>query len=127
MPIVRRGRKPVAEDAEPTPARREFVPFSNFAAHSGVFVTGEDPFWLVASDHGPVRLFDHGEKGVYSFSPIFFNAGDAQYVVQSKAVRALPERREAGQLTLGFAGHLGRISAERDVLGSRTAVRANSS
>lgn len=93
MPIARRGRNAVAGDDESPPARREFVPFAGFGAYSGVFVTGEDPFWLVASDHGPVRLFDHGEKGVYSFSPIFFTAADAHYIVQSKTVRAFAGSR----------------------------------
>ena len=93
-PPRRRGAAP--EDFPP--AKRELVPFNDLNGYTGVFVTGEEPAWLVAADHGPAQLYDHGEKGVYSFSPVAFEAGDGiDFVVQSKqgaSVAGLP--REIG-------------------------------
>lgn len=86
--IARRPRPGVAEDELPL-ARREFVPFTSFGRFSGVFSTGEDPFWLIATDHGPVRHFDHGERGVYSFSPQASDSEGADYIVRSKTVSGI--------------------------------------
>jgi cleavage and polyadenylation specificity factor subunit 1 len=85
MPVARRGKRGAGEDELPPP-RREFVPFSRLQGLTGLFATGEDPFWILATDHGPARLFDHADKGVYGFSSIAFEAEEAQYMIQSKAV-----------------------------------------
>ncbi|GAA5941609.1 cleavage/polyadenylation factor CFT1 [Sporobolomyces koalae] len=52
----------------PVPARKEIVPFSAVSGYAGAFVTGEEPVWIVKGKHGPARLFEAGEKGVYGFS-----------------------------------------------------------
>lgn len=49
-----------------------------------MFLTGEDPMWLVASDHGSARLFDHSEKGIYAFTRAAGEGG--RFLVQSKVV-----------------------------------------
>jgi hypothetical protein len=66
------------------PPRREFVSFNDIGGYSGAFVTGEDSLWLITSDHGPARLFDHFEKGIYGFSKLV--GGENEYVVQSRSV-----------------------------------------
>ncbi|KAL8292101.1 hypothetical protein RQP46_001567 [Phenoliferia psychrophenolica] len=63
--------------------RRDLVPFHDVQGFSGAFVLGEDPFWLVAADHGQAHLYEHGEKGVYGFSPCRFEE-EGGYVVQSR-------------------------------------------
>lgn len=80
--IVKRNKDP---ESKPL-ARREFVPFSDLGGYSGVFLTGEDPLWLLATDHGPTRLFDHAEKGVYAFSTLRLESDTSRYIMQSKLV-----------------------------------------
>lgn len=63
-------------------------------------MTGDDPLWLIASDHGSAKLIDHSEKSVYAFSPVAFAAEGAHYLVQSRTVSlVLPRLRP---LTDGF-------------------------
>lgn len=50
-------------------------------------MTGEDPLWLLASDHGPARIFDHSEKKVYGFSKLMAEGEEADYIFQSRIVR----------------------------------------
>lgn len=52
-------------------------------------MTGDDPLWLVASDHGSAKLIDHSDKGIYAFSPVAFGAEGAHYLVQSRTVSFL--------------------------------------
>lgn len=79
IPVVRRSK---VVDAIP-PAAREFVPFHDLASFSGAFITGEDPLWLLATDHGPARLFDHSDRSIYGFT---LDSGIGQYLIQSKTV-----------------------------------------
>ncbi|KAK4697553.1 cleavage and polyadenylation specificity factor subunit 1, partial [Phenoliferia sp. Uapishka_3] len=75
------------------PARRSIVPFSHVQGYSGAFILGEDPFWLVASDHGPAHLYEHSEKGLYGFSGFTFGS-EGGYLSQSRdgaSVASLPE------------------------------------
>lgn len=82
-PVFRRPKPGVPEVEVP---RREFVRFSQIQGYAGVFVTGEDPLWLVASDHGPARLVEHSEKGIFGFSQAAFDASDADFVMQTRTV-----------------------------------------
>lgn len=50
------------------PAARHFVPFDNLDGYAGVFVTGENPVWLLKEDVGPSRLFESSLKPVYGFT-----------------------------------------------------------
>ncbi|KAK4054607.1 mRNA cleavage and polyadenylation factor subunit [Microbotryomycetes sp. JL221] len=43
-----------------------------------VFVTGDEPVWVVASDHGPARVFDAAERNVYGVADV----GDGLFAVQ---------------------------------------------
>jgi cleavage and polyadenylation specificity factor subunit 1 len=87
IPLVRRARPGVDTSDDLPPPRREFIPFSHFGAYSGVFITGEDPFWLLASDHGPAHLYDYSEKNVHAFSPVVGEFKGAHFMTQSKTVR----------------------------------------
>jgi hypothetical protein len=58
--------RPVRGDDEPM---RRFVAFTGVGGFSGVFITGDSPAWILASDLGPPRLWDSAQKGVYSFCP----------------------------------------------------------
>lgn len=77
--------KPGPGDVQLEAPRRDLVAFARVQGYDGVFVSGEDPLWLVATDHGPVRGYEHGEKGVYGFSG--WSEGEEGYVVQSREVR----------------------------------------
>lgn len=77
-----RGRK--LGDLEPP--RRGLVSFAAVQGFTGAFVLGEEPFWLVAADHGPAHLYEHSEKHVYGFSGCAFDE-QGGYLVQSKEVR----------------------------------------
>ncbi|KAM0749012.1 hypothetical protein T439DRAFT_382097 [Meredithblackwellia eburnea MCA 4105] len=68
----------------PEPAKREFVPFACVDGYSGVFVTGEDPMWVLAADHGQANIYEHSVKGVYSFSEFTFEDEGAGYIVQTR-------------------------------------------
>ncbi|KAI5476013.1 cleavage and polyadenylation specificity factor subunit 1 [Pseudohyphozyma bogoriensis] len=97
--IARRPKRGAVDQDVLEPPRREFVPFTGIQGYTGAFVTGEDPFWILASDHGPAHIYDHGEKAIYGFSKngfaeTAFGTAGADYVVQSKAdvaVAMLPE------------------------------------
>ncbi|SCZ90601.1 BZ3500_MvSof-1268-A1-R1_Chr9g10894 [Microbotryum saponariae] len=81
LPVRRKAKRGLDEE-EPLPSpRREFIPFINIDGFSGWFVTGDDPFWFIASDHGPVRYVESSEKNLYGFSP---SANGDGYLVQSK-------------------------------------------
>lgn len=80
VPVIRRGK--VVDDLPPP--RRDLIPFENLASYSGAFITGEDPIWLIASDHGPIHLYDHSDKSVYGFSAA---ATVGECLIQSKSVR----------------------------------------
>ena len=49
------------------PAARQFIPFSDLAGYNGVFVTGENPVWLLKDDVGPSRLVESTMGPVYGF------------------------------------------------------------
>jgi hypothetical protein len=59
------GRATHGDDIEP---KRRLSPFTLVGGLSGVFVTGDMPLWLLASDQGPARLLESAQKGVFSFS-----------------------------------------------------------
>lgn len=84
MPIVRKGKRAEGQDDLPPP-KRDFIPFSDLSGYTGVFSTGEDPVWLIATDHGPARILDHADKGVYGFTS---SDGNGDFVVQTRQVRA---------------------------------------
>lgn len=90
LPLLmpRRTRKGEGEGDVLPPPRREFVPFLDVQGYSGVCVTGEDPLLLIAPDHGPVRIYDYGEKGLYGFSKIVSESAEAGYVAVSRSVSA---------------------------------------
>lgn len=50
------------------PAARHVVPFESLGGNTGVFITGENPFWLLKDDIGPSRLFESTLKPVYGFT-----------------------------------------------------------
>jgi cleavage and polyadenylation specificity factor subunit 1 len=50
------------------PAARHFIPFSGLSGYDGVFVTGENPIWLLKDDVGPPRLVESTLKPVYGFT-----------------------------------------------------------
>lgn len=91
LPIVVRARAKAGDNSIPPP-KRELVEFESIDGYSGAFLTGEDPLWILASDHGPVRLFDHAEKGIYGFSKLSSNADGKEYVTQSRTVSHLIPR-----------------------------------
>lgn len=62
-PARRKG--PAASDLPPP--RRDFRSFRAVGGHAGVFVLGEEAVWILKGEHGPVRCFEHGERGVYGF------------------------------------------------------------
>ncbi|KAG7097937.1 hypothetical protein E1B28_005248 [Marasmius oreades] len=52
---------------------RQFVPFVTKPAHgtskfSGVFLTGENPSWILSTDKGGIRLFPSGHAVVHAFT-----------------------------------------------------------
>lgn len=94
LPVPPPRRRNAAPEDFP-PARRELVPFAGLGGYSGAFVTGEEPYWLVAADHGPAQLYEHAEKGVYAFAKVEGAQGAEadEFVVQSKqgaSVAGLP-------------------------------------
>lgn len=66
-PIIRKGKRAEGQDDLPPP-KRDFVPFSNLSGFTGLFSTGEDPVWIIATDHGPAQILDHADKGIYGFA-----------------------------------------------------------
>jgi cleavage and polyadenylation specificity factor subunit 1 len=48
--------------------KRHLNTFTSVGGLDGVFVTGDQPLWLLASDQGPARLLESAQKGVFSFS-----------------------------------------------------------
>ncbi|KEP51741.1 cleavage and polyadenylation specificity factor protein [Rhizoctonia solani 123E] len=62
-------------------AGRALVPFKS-ANMSGVFVTGDHPFWLLRTDTSPLRTHPHAAQYVNSFTPCsIFEKGE--YLVHS--------------------------------------------
>ena len=55
------------------------------ARFSGLFITGARPLWVVATEHGPARFFEHAESPVSAFCP---SGGDGAYVAQLGDVSA---------------------------------------
>lgn len=82
VPIIRKGKRAEEQDSMPPP-KRDFVQFSNLSGFTGLFSTGEDPVWLIATDHGPAQILDHADKGVYGFSG---PNDDGEYTIQTRQV-----------------------------------------
>lgn len=50
------------------PAARRFVPFSRLSGYDGVYITGENPCWLLKDDVAPCRMFESAFKPAYGFT-----------------------------------------------------------
>ncbi|BGP33959.1 mRNA cleavage and polyadenylation factor subunit [Rhodotorula toruloides] len=61
-PLRRKGAAATSDLPSP---RRDFLPFSSIGGHAGVFLSGEEAFWLLKGDHGPARCFESSDRGVY--------------------------------------------------------------
>ncbi|BGP01928.1 mRNA cleavage and polyadenylation factor subunit [Rhodotorula toruloides] len=61
-PLRRKGAAAASDLPSP---RRDFLPFSSIGGHAGVFLSGEEAFWLLKGDHGPARCFESSDRGVY--------------------------------------------------------------
>ncbi|BGP26347.1 cleavage and polyadenylation specificity factor subunit 1 [Rhodotorula toruloides] len=61
-PLRRKGAAAASDLPSP---RRDFLPFASIGGHAGVFLSGEEAFWLLKGDHGPARCFESADRGVY--------------------------------------------------------------
>lgn len=50
---------------------RQIIPAQTPTGHHGLFVTGEQSFWILASDHGPTHVLDVHQGEIKAFlSPV---------------------------------------------------------
>ncbi|BGP09960.1 mRNA cleavage and polyadenylation factor subunit [Rhodotorula toruloides] len=61
-PLRRKGAAAASDLPSP---RRDCLPFSSIGGHAGVFLSGEEAFWVLKGDHGPARCFESSDRGVY--------------------------------------------------------------
>ncbi|GAA6031493.1 hypothetical protein JCM8097_006482 [Rhodosporidiobolus ruineniae] len=94
IPLRRKGG--ASSTPEPPPPKRAFTPFSS-AAHSGVFITGEEAVWVLKGPHGPACARECAERGVYAFADLGAGAEGRQ-----KEERTM-SGREGAEETAEFA------------------------
>ncbi|GAA5906861.1 cleavage/polyadenylation factor CFT1 [Sporobolomyces salmoneus] len=67
IPISTPRRKGSSTIDLPPPIRKELVPFTT-SHHHGLFITGEEPYWILKGRQGPSRCFESTLKQIYGFS-----------------------------------------------------------
>ncbi|KAG7452675.1 uncharacterized protein BT62DRAFT_989773 [Guyanagaster necrorhizus] len=81
--------------AEQKRISRTFIPFvttcSSGASFSGVFFTGDNPSWIIASDKGGVQLYPSGHGVVHSFTPCSLWESKGDFLIYSEEGPSLLE------------------------------------
>ncbi|KAK7059173.1 mRNA cleavage and polyadenylation factor subunit [Paramarasmius palmivorus] len=66
---------------------RNFIPFATMSpsgrTFSGVFFTGDNPSWILATDKGGVHLYPSGHTVVHAFTPCSLWESKAEFLVYS--------------------------------------------
>ncbi|KAK0240309.1 CPSF A subunit region-domain-containing protein [Armillaria nabsnona] len=81
--------------AEQKRISRAFIPFvttrGSGATFSGVFFTGDNPSWIIASDKGGVQLYPSGHGVVHSFTPCSLWESKGDFLIYSEEGPSLLE------------------------------------
>lgn len=67
--------------------QRQITPIVIPSGHSGLFVSGERPVWVLASDHGPAHIYD-GHQG--ETKALLSSVGSKHIAYAGLEVRVLP-------------------------------------
>ncbi|KAH8927140.1 hypothetical protein BT69DRAFT_1278235 [Atractiella rhizophila] len=60
----------------------ELVSFENVGGYSGALITGQNPVWILSSDHGHARFFQSNCRSILAFSPCSQDNVPSSYLLQ---------------------------------------------
>lgn len=80
------------------PAPRRLTPFGNVGGYSGLFVTGENPAWILADDAAPCHFYESTIKPVFGFSAVADPSSALQAACLMSTGQVSPHTNPSGRL-----------------------------